>query len=370
MNNMLAGIIGNFYLIRMQHPDDKKLLDRIVSMEEATRHGARLIQQMLTFARKDMTDMRALRLASFIKEAYKLAAAAMPENIRFRLNMADLGDFCVQADATQLQQVLLNLVANARHAVEDAMAVSETEGEICIEVDCAPPPAHLMQENPAALSDSGWCRISCSDNGCGIEAEDMEHVFEPFFTTKPVGKGTGLGLAMVYGAVQNHRGVINIDSESGSGTTVSIWLPQYREEVAELVRADELHIDGGGRGLLLVDDEASLREVLAEVLTHNGFSVLQAGDGEQAVALFQTHRERIALVLMDVVMPKMGGVAAAQQIRSLDAAVPIIFQTGYGEQTQLDAAEAIANSEALQKPVAMPELLAMIIEKTIDKTGS
>ena len=359
---MLAGIVGNFYLIRMQHPDDEKLQQRIRTMEEATRHGATLIQQMLTFARKDITDMHTLPLSSFIKEAYKLAAAAMPENIRLDLQMKDVDGVCVKADATQMQQVLLNLITNARHAVQDAMG-DAGQGQISIEVDCRLPPEHLLQESPEMISDSGWCCIRCVDNGCGIEADDLEHVFEPFFTTKEVGKGTGLGLAMVYGAVQNHRGLVDIETTPAVGTTVSIWLPKQQAESVVVLGEDDVDVDGGGRLLLLVDDEEGLRKVLAEVLTHNGFTVLEAGDGEQAVKTFSDNHDQVALVLMDVVMPNKGGVVAAQEIRALDAEVPIVFQTGYGEQTQLDAAGSIANSESLQKPVQIHELLSMIMSK-------
>jgi len=359
-NNMLASIVGNFYLIRRQYPDDEKLQQRILSMEDATRHGANLIRQMLTFARKDHPEMHAMQLSSFIKEAHKLAEAAMPENIYLALRISDSDGVCIKADATQLQQILLNLITNAQHAVEDAMG-NEGRGKITIEIDCQPPPDRLLQENPEMISDSGWCCIRCVDNGSGIKPDDLEHVFEPFFTTKGVGKGTGLGMAMVYGAVQNHRGLIDIDSTPGEGTTISIWFPQQREKVADVVGAEEADFDGGGRTVLLVDDEDGLRKVLAEVLEHNGFAVLQACDGEQAVQLFRAQYDQIAIVLMDVVMPNKGGVAAAQEIRQMDAHVPIIFQTGYGEQTQLDAADSITHSAALQKPVLIPEMLRTIM---------
>ncbi len=359
-NNMLAGIVGNFYMIRRQHPDDEKLLKRIQTMEDATGHGANLIRQMLTFARKDHPEMNSLQLSSFIKEAHKLADAAMPENIRFSLNISNAGDVCVRADATQMQQVLLNLITNARYAVEDVPDESR-QGKIQIEVDCSQPPMQLLRDNPEMITDGDWCCIRCVDNGCGIKADNLEHVFEPFFTTKGVGKGTGLGLAMVYGAVHNHRGLIDIASAPDEGTTISIWLPQYREKAAVVVANQTMYVDGGGRLILLVDDEESLRHVLVEVLQQNGFSVLQACDGVQAVDIFKANSNVVAAVVMDVVMPSKGGVIAAKEIREMNADVPIIFQTGYGEQTQLDAAGSIANSDALQKPVHIPEMLDMIM---------
>jgi len=361
-NNLLASIVGNFYLIRVMHSEDDELVERIHRMEKATEHGANLIRQMLTFARKDLLDIHPINLRTFIKETHKLAVASMPENIRFGLEITSDCDCNIMGDATQLQQVLLNLVTNARHAIQEAVGEHE-QAKISVELDCSQPPAQLLQQHPEMITENDWCCIRCVDNGCGIEADDLEHVFEPFFTTKEVGKGTGLGLSMVYGAVQNHRGLVDIDSRPGQGTIISIWLPQHSEAAAVVVDDRSMNVDGGGRGILLVDDEASLRKVLVEVLQQSGFTMLEADDGEQAVMQFKANRDAIALVLMDVVMPNKGGVAAAQEIRALGAEVPIIFQTGYGEQTQLDAAAAITNSESLQKPVQIHELLKMIMSK-------
>ncbi|MDQ6959725.1 MAG: PAS domain S-box protein, partial [Mariprofundaceae bacterium] len=273
-NNMLASMVGGFYLVRMQYPDDEQLQQRIAAMEKAAVHGADLIRQMLTFARKDLTDRRNLNLCSFIKEAHKLAEASMPENIRLDLDISNAEHVCVKADATQLQQVLLNLVTNARHAVQDIVG-SDGQGRILIEVDSRQPPTELLQEHTEMIADDQWCCIRCVDNGCGIKPETMEHIFEPFFTTKEVGKGTGLGLAMVYGAVQNHHGLIDITSAPGDGTTVSIWLPQDSAEVASVIDEIAMDVDGGGSVILLVDDEVSLRKVLVEVLQQNGFFVLE-----------------------------------------------------------------------------------------------
>jgi len=361
-NNLLASIVGNFYLMRVMHSEDDELVERIHRMEKATEHGANLIRQMLTFARKDFLDMHSINLRAFIKETHKLAVASMPENIRFGLDITSDCDCNVMGDVTQLQQVLLNLVTNARHAIQEAVGEHE-QAKVSVELDCSQPPAQLLQQHPEMITENDWCCIRCVDNGCGIEADDLEHVFEPFFTTKEVGKGTGLGLSMVYGAVQNHRGLVDIDSRPGQGTIISIWLPQHSEAAAVVVDDRSMNVDGGGRGILLVDDEVSLRKVLVEVLQQSGFTMLEAGDGEQAVMQFKANRDAIALVLMDVVMPNKGGVAAAQEIRALGAEVPIIFQTGYGEQTQLDAAAAITNSESLQKPVQIHELLKMIMSK-------
>jgi len=365
-NNMLASIVGNLYLMGFGHEDDKEMMERISSMEDSVHHAANMIRQMLTFARKDGPEKQPMDMTVFIKEAYKLANAALPENVSFRLNYPTDGlHICTNSDATQLQQVLLNMVTNAHHAV-----INVEKPEIALELDREVPPAGVLELNHEIRSDTGWCRIRCSDNGCGMSSDTLEHIFEPFFTTKGVGEGTGLGLAMVYGAIQNHHGIIDVDSAPGQGTKISIWLPLYLEAVAPVVAGvDEFSVDGSGKTVLLVDDEQELRGVLAEVLRRSKFSVLLASDGEQAVDLFRSRLSQIDLVLMDVVMPNKGGLLAAKEIRDMDAYVPIIFQTGYGEKTQLEAVASVSFSSALKKPVQISELLKKMAEMIAEHDG-
>ncbi|GAV20343.1 blue-light-activated protein [Mariprofundus micogutta] len=357
-NNLLASIVGNLYLMRNQHKDNEKTVSRIRGMESAVQHGAQLIQQMLTFARKDRTDMQGMDLKVFAKESFKMAQAGIPENIKFRLDYAAENELWVKGDATQLQQVLLNLVANARHAVRHA-----EQPEISMDLYKVPSGSAIIAEHSELSSENGWCCLTCTDNGEGIQAKHLQRVFEPFFTTKAVGEGTGLGLAMVYGAVQNHRGIIDVQSAPGEGTCISIYLPLYKAAPVQIDEDDESEVDGSGICILIVDDEENLRQVLADVLRHNAFRILQACDGEQAIEMFVERRDEIDLILMDVVMPVKGGVVAAGEIREIDANIPIIFQTGYGEQTQLEAAASINNSASLQKPVLIPQLMQLILEQ-------
>jgi len=354
-NNLLAGLVGNLYLLRMHYPEHDEISMRTRDMESSIRHGARLIQQMLTFARKDRPEIHFMHLRPFIKEAFRLASASLPENIDRALVCPETGHMAIQGDATQLQQVLLNLVTNARHAVDGLEHPS-----IRLELTTDVPPTTLLAAAGTPAASDNWCCIRCIDNGCGISPENIEHIFDPFFTTREVGMGTGLGLAMVYGAVQNHAGLIDVESEPGRGTTLTIYLPQAEGEAVHAPVVEDVRIDGKGRGILLVDDEQGLRTVFAEVLQQNGFTLWQAADGELAVATYAKYRAQIDLVLMDVVMPNKGGVAAALEIRAMDEHVPIIFQTGYGEETQLTAAQSIAHSHALQKPVKIDALLQLI----------
>ncbi len=354
-NNMLAGLIGNLYLMQIHHKGDVEIEERSRTMELAMRHASKMIEQMLTFARKDKPKMAVMDLRPFFKETSKLVDASLPENIRFGLCCAEDAPLTVNADATQLQQVVMNLITNAKHAVAD---IEQPEIELIIDRE-APSPSQL-ETYTWDMHGEDWCRISCRDNGCGIARADLEHIFDPFFTTRGPGEGTGLGLAMVFGAVQNHHGMIDVQSSLGEGTTFTLYLPCYESEAVEIDVESTVTIDGGGRTILLVDDEPELRRILAELLKGEGFHVLEAVDGREAVRIFDAEGDSIDLIVMDVVMPNMGGVAAAVEIRQRNADVPILFQTGYGEQAQIQAAGAIDNAQSLKKPVMIPELFRAI----------
>ncbi|MDX8388167.1 MAG: response regulator, partial [Ghiorsea sp.] len=334
---------------------DIELVERVQSMEKSIHRASKMIQQMMTFSRKDSTEMKSVELCSFIKEIHNVTEASVPENIDFQLDLGDKNEYWVKCDVTQMQQVLINLVSNSKGALKDA-----AHGKITFALDKQPPPLTLLSEHLEFDTDGDWYRISCHDNGCGIPNHAKNHVFEPFFTTKPVGEGTGLGMAMVFGAVQNHRGLVDINDAPEGGTVVSIWLPAKTEKGVQVESKAEVDIDGGGKTLLLVDDEEELRLVLSEILRGNGFKILHAYDGENAVQVYQDYINTVDLVLMDVVMPNKGGVMAAKEIRALNPDIPVIFQTGYGEQTQLDAAASIPNSGALQKPLQVSDLLKSI----------
>ncbi|MDX8381448.1 MAG: PAS domain S-box protein [Ghiorsea sp.] len=363
-NNILGGLVGNLYLIRMKNIEDVALVARVENMEKSILRASKMIQQMMTFSRTDVTEMRPVDLGSFIKEIHKLTEASVPENIKFRVDTSLGKDCWVDADATQLQQVLLNLISNAKDALEN-----KDVGTISISLDHNQPPYALLGKHLELDHKAGWYRISCVDNGCGISEEDKGHVFEPFFTTKVVGKGTGLGMAMVYGAVESHRGLIDIQAADGGGTEVQIWLPKRIDKVIHLEEESLLHVDGRGKTLLLVDDDQQLRSVLSEILRENGFFVLQAFDGDDAVRMYKENIKKISVVLMDVVMPNKGGVMAAKKIRELTPNMPIIFQTGYGEKTEVAAAAAVPGSQALQKPVHMQKLLKAISTLLRGETG-
>ncbi|MDQ6992405.1 MAG: PAS domain S-box protein [Mariprofundus sp.] len=359
-NNMLASLVGNIYMLRRQHQDDATIVQRTEDMDSTIRHGADMIKQMLTFARKDHVEMISMELNPFFKEMHKMAQASLPENIKLNLLYDGIATW-IHGSPTQLQQVIMNLIANAHHAVKTV-----AQPLIQLELNHDAPSETLLLNHSELISDQGWCCISCHDNGCGISPGNLEHIFEPFFTTREVGVGTGLGLAMAYGAVQSHRGIIDVQSSQGEGTTFTIYLPLRKAGKVEVVESGDYLIDGQGKGILIVDDNHQLREVLANVLRYNGFTVWEASDGEQALSQYKQFSDQLSLILMDIVMPNMGGVAAAQALRSMDAKLPIIFLTGYGEETQLHAASTIQHAKALSKPISMSDLIKVVEELIAD----
>lgn len=225
-NNMLAALQGNVYLARRQIDDPAVVADKLEKVDKLSARAAEMVHQLLTFARKDMVEMRAIHLNAFIKEAIKLSCSAIPENISVSKAVTEQKMF-IKGDVTQLQQVVMNLLNNAR----DAVAGNETP---CISVSLESYEADegFHQLHPEAAGDR-FAHLVVEDNGSGIASDLIDKVIEPFFTTKGVGKGTGLGLAMVYGAVNTHGGLLEINSEEGQGTTIHIYLPLLQEQRSE-----------------------------------------------------------------------------------------------------------------------------------------
>jgi len=352
-NNLLAALTGNLYLMKMHNIGNEEIAKRTKVMESSIMLGAKMIQQMLTFARKDHVNMQSIDLRSFMKSVYKLAQASLPEDIEFVLNYDD--DAWIHGDPSQLQQVILNLVVNAKHAVTDV-----EKPQITLSLNHEQPSPELLGEHAEMLTEQTWCCIHCSDNGCGMPQSSMEHIFEPFYTTREVGVGTGLGLSMVYGAVQNHRGLLDVQSKEGEGTSFSVYLPLLQVSQDKTVEKEVVCVEGRNRGVLLVDDNDNLRNVLVNVLRFNGFIVWEAEDGVLGVATYKKHAKNIDLVLMDIVMPNKGGITTAKEIIQLNENIPLIFLTAYGEEALRQAAASLQGVQTLEKPVDMQDLLEVI----------
>ncbi|WP_171966424.1 PAS domain-containing hybrid sensor histidine kinase/response regulator [Mariprofundus micogutta] len=362
-NNMLAALLGNLHLARRVAGDDPKMMDRLNRIETVSQRAADMIAQLLTFARKGKVEMAPLPLAPFMKELFKLARPSIPESIDMKLELGG-DDIIVVGDVTQLQQVLLNLITNASHALE---AVSEPE--IIVGFKTYRPGIRFRQVH-ADVDAKHLAVMYVKDNGCGIADHILDKVFEPFFTTKEQGKGSGLGLAMVHGAIKTHKGAVEIDSKLGCGTTISLFLPLEQDLNITGIQSEVSALErGAGEGILLVDDEELVREVNSEVLEDLGYHVFTAEDGMHAQQVYEQHASDINLALVDLVMPKVGGMELLAWLRHQDKTLPVILMTGYDREQVLPATATPKQCVVLNKPVDISKLSQAVrnmLEKQAD----
>jgi len=344
-NNMLSGITANLYLAKKQLQGQPEVTQKLASIEDLAFCAADMIKQLLTFSRKGIVSMKDVQLTSFAKESIKFLHAAVPENITMYQDICS-DPLQIKGDTTQLHQVLMNLINNARDAVANVDAPS-----IAIKLESFYTNDTFIKKHPY-FNLGSYAHLSVEDNGYGIPEHQIEHLFEPFFTTKEEGKGTGLGLAMVFGAVKSHHGFIEVESIEGEGSTFHVYLPLLKKKAATPIKLlEQAMIGGDGKLILIADDEKNIRDTTTEVLKTMGYRVLQARDGQEAIDLFKKNRENIALSLLDVVMPNMGGVSLAEHIRKIKPNMPLVFMTGYDRNRVLKDNKVISNSELILKPI-------------------
>jgi len=266
----------------------------------------------------------------------------------------------INGDATQLHQILMNLINNARDAVENV-----SEPCISIQLDCFEADAGYVKKH-SHFKLGLYARLSIEDNGCGIAEHQHEHIFEPFFTTKEQGKGTGLGLAMAFGAIKTHAGYIEMESRLNEGSIFHVFIPLLAQDDTKLAAPHhEEESTAQGELILLADDEQHVREITAEVLETMGYKVLQACDGIDAIELFAAHAQDIDLALLDVVMPRCSGLEAAMHMRESAPDLPIIFLTGYDKEHVFEKSFSLKSARVLTKPIQL-ERLNRIIQKQLN----
>jgi len=355
-NNMLAGMMGNLYLISHDASLSSDGLAKIERINELCERATNMIAQLLTFARKGMIRMQPVAFRPFLEQALELAEMAIPENIPV-IHVFDVDEnIAVTGDEVQLQQMVLNLLVNARDAVN---AVSEPRIQIGLKQIGV---QACLHEKHQGLADGPWLEFSVADNGCGIPESVRDQLFEPFFTTKEVGEGTGLGLSTVYGVVQSHQGAVDIDSRLHEGTTFRIYLPLHGEQaLKDDGRPDQLP-RGHGESILLVDDEQIVLTTTSALLTHLGYRVITAYHGVDA--LEKEGLGAVSVALLDVVMPEMGGVETAKRLRATYPNMPIIFATAYDRSKVLGKQDQMANSWMLNKPFRL-KLLATALQDAL-----
>jgi two-component system, cell cycle sensor histidine kinase and response regulator CckA len=324
-NNILAVILANSELLASALPSDRAdLMATLQKVRDAARGGASMVKGLLSFSRRTDLSFRTLDLRDVVADLSQMVRPILHGNIEMRIVVPP--EPCpVWADSGALQQILLNLVTNAR----DAMAQG---GTLTIEVARAPTRGSYPEAVPWVDPESYYC-VAVNDTGVGMDQATVERVFEPFFTTKAPGTGTGLGMAMVYGLTKQHGGFVHVYSEVGVGTAVKVYVPRSAQ-AAPAAAAEPPELDrlvGGSETILLVEDNEELRSTTRRVLERLGYAVLEAGDGEQGLALVRAERSRIDLILSDVLMPKLSGPALYQAVRELDPSARFLFTSGYTE---------------------------------------
>lgn len=323
-NNILQVIMGYSDILRLDKRSPETRRADVKKIGDAARHGADLVRRLLTFSRRMEPSLRPVDLNVRIQQVEKLLSRAIPRTIQIALSLGENLQ-TVNMDPSQIEQALINLALNARDAMPNGGLLTFSTENVTLDGDhCR---ANLdARPGPHVL-------LTVSDTGRGIHREHLERIFEPFFTTKPPGHGTGLGLAMVYGIVKQHRGHIRCHSEPGLGSSFQIYLPAV-ETVAELVGPSDLEEPvGGSETLLLVDDEEAIRDLGKRLLSWAGYTVLTASNGKEALEVFRDKQSEISLVVLDVVMPKMDGKECLKELLELKPDLKIILASGYAPET-------------------------------------
>jgi len=316
-NNLLMNIQGNASLMLFEIDDTHPHFELLKNIEKQVKSGAQLTRQMLGYARKGKFNVKPLDLNQIVKESAETFRRTRKEITIERELEDDL--FSIAADQGQIEQVLLNLYVNASDAMPGGGKLflkTKNETHVNIKGD---------RYNPKP---GNYVQLTVSDTGIGMDKATLERIFDPFFTTKEMGRGTGLGLASVYGIIKNHDGYIDVESEKGSGTTFTIFLPASEKGVEDHAEADARLIKGSGT-LLIVDDEELVLEVGVNMLERLGYNVLKANNGAEAVEIFEANKDKIKMVILDIIMPGMGGGVVYDKIKAINPAVKVLLSSGY-----------------------------------------
>ena len=345
-NNMLFAIIGFTSMALKRAKKDKLLTEDLEQVLTASRRSADLVRQLLIFSRQGEKASVEVAVTPILKETFKLLRSTVPASIAFRLQMQAAHDV-VKADPIQIQQIIMNLGTNAFHAMR------EQGGTLTFQLEELPQ-APQRQELEAP---HGWLRLSVSDTGCGIAQENIERIFEPFFSTKEVGKGAGLGLAVVHGIVTGAKGFIEVESEPGQGTTFKLHLPLLASAAATPNNGTQtLHAAGANQRVLCVDDEHALTNMIKRTLEPLGYRVTTFNDSTAALTAFQQHPQDYDLLLTDHGMPGLTGRDLIKGIRLVRLDIPIILLTGYdSEMVTADECKEL-NIFLRHKPLTQEEL--------------
>ncbi|MEP6821812.1 MAG: ATP-binding protein [Chthoniobacterales bacterium] len=351
-NNILAIILGYASQLEGRQYKADQVPGAVKVIKEAVERGAALVQQLLTSARQAESRLSSVDLNALLREVERMLQATFPKMIGFKAELASNLPL-ITADRSQVHQVLLNLCVNARDAMPNGGTIRLESSVVTGE--------EVSRVFTGAEADR-YVRMSVHDDGSGMTPEVKAHIFEPFYTTKERAKGTGLGLSVVYGVVNNHNGFVQVESTPGEGTTFHVFLPlhQATEEDGHGAPQTGQRKTGQPQTILLVEDEEMLRELGVDILSSEGYRVLTARDGVEAVEMFSTHRDEIGLVVCDLGLPRMGGYDAFMKMKEIRSDVRAIVASGYLEPSMRSEILKAGVIDTLQKPYDFNEMLARI----------
>ncbi len=355
-NNIMMAITGYCELLLLKTAPTDPLQAFVLEMQKAANRGTSLTRQLLAFSRKQILEPKVLNLNDVIKNMEGMLRRLVRENIELKLSLNEgLGH--VKADPGQFEQVIMNLAINASDAMPTGGTLKIETSNVTFN--------QSFEMDTAIIQPGNHIMISVKDSGTGMDEAVRAHIFEPFFTTKEQGKGTGLGLATVYGIVKQTEGYIFVESAPGHGTTFTIYLPRWEGQEEPAVTTGAVRAVGlpkGSGSILLVDDNDSVRTAVAAFLEISGYRVLQAANGRQALDVSRGYSDGIDLVITDVVMPQMGGAEFVKQLVAKRPGINVIYMSGYSEEAAALQSNLHPNSAYLQKPVPMQTLLQTICD--------
>jgi two-component system cell cycle sensor histidine kinase/response regulator CckA len=354
-NNILMGIQGNASLLEMRLEPGHPGREKIKNIEKYVESGTELSRQLLGFARRGKYNVKASDINEIIEKTSAMFARTKKE-VRVHPQLAK-DAWTVEVDRGQIEQVLLNLYINAWQAMPDG-------GELFLTTENL-----VLDENyvrPYKVKPGRYVKVTVGDTGVGIDKKDLERIFEPFFTTKEMGRGTGLGLASVYGIIKNHGGHINVYSEAGQGTTFNFYLPASTRQVVEEVKPEDAAVRKGRETVLLVDDEEMIIDVGCGLLGELGYTVIPARSGQEALEIYSARRAEIGLVVMDMVMPGMGGGETFDRLKRINPGVKVLLSSGYSINGQASRIMERGCDGFIQKPFNLRQL-SVKVREILDK---
>jgi nitrogen-specific signal transduction histidine kinase/ActR/RegA family two-component response regulator len=357
-NNILQAILSNIQVLMMSKSLNVTQKDTILSaVEKSVGRASDLTKRLLLFSRKVDSDLRPIDIREELEHVIKMLERTIPKMISIDLNLDEDLEF-INADPSQIEQILMNLAINSRDAMPEGGTL--TFGLKNIVVDEA-----FCKKNLGLLPGK-YVLMTVSDTGYGIDLETQKHIFEPFFTTKETGKGTGLGLATVYGIMKNHRGYISCESMLGQGCTFRLYFPALKDKyLLDEATEEDQQVKGGDETILLVDDEEGLRAPAEILLRAHGYNPISAISGEDALEIYRDKSEEIDLVLLDLIMPGMGGERCLEEIVKINNKAKVIMISGYANIESDETVEKYAK-DFVVKPYESNNLLK-VVRNVLDK---